>query len=74
MRRNTYKYHFKQGNKVIHTGITNDIDRREHEHQRDYGDGGRIQKVGYATTLDAALKWEREQTERGMPTRRQAVK
>ena len=24
-----YKYHFKLGNKIVHTGITYDIDRRE---------------------------------------------
>ena len=35
MARDTYKYHFKRGNKILHTGITNDLDRREGEHQRD---------------------------------------
>ena len=28
-----YKYHFKLGNKIVHTGITHDIDRREAEHR-----------------------------------------
>ena len=69
-----YKYHFKHGNAILHTGITRDLERREQEHQRTYGDGGHIHKVGRATTLDAALKWEREQAERGMPTSRQRVK
>ena len=27
-KRNTYKYHFKRGNKNLHTGITNDLERR----------------------------------------------
>lgn len=70
MARNTFKYHFKKGNKIIHTGITNDLDRREREHQQRYGDGGHIKKVGRATTRDAALKWESEQAKQGKPTRR----
>ena len=32
-KRTTYKYHFKKGYKTVHTGITNDLDRRETEHQ-----------------------------------------
>ena len=60
--RDTYKYHFKQGNKIIHRGITNDIDRREAEHQSEHGWGtGHIKQVGSRTTREAALAWEREQ-------------
>ena len=70
----TYKYHFTRGKEILHTGITRDLERREQEHQRTYGDGGHMQKVGRATTLGAALEWEREQTERGRPTRRQRAK
>ena len=70
MERNTYKYHFKIGAKVVHTGITNDIDRREQEHQRTYGSNGRIEKIGNPTTLLDALQWESEQAKRGKPTRR----
>ena len=29
----TYKYNFKRGNKILHTGITNNLERRENEHQ-----------------------------------------
>lgn len=58
--RDTYKYHFKKGNKIVHTGITNDIDRREAEHQSETGWGkGHISKEGNRTTREAALKWER---------------
>ena len=57
--RNTYKYHFKKGGKIVHRGITNDLDRRESEHKGRYGNG-RIVKVGNITTREAALKWERE--------------
>lgn len=69
MARDAYKYHFKKGNKIIHTGITDDLERREQEHQRTFGDG-HIKQVGRATTRDAALVWEAEQAERGNPTRR----
>jgi hypothetical protein len=27
--RNTHKYHFKVGNKIVHSGITDDLERRE---------------------------------------------
>lgn len=70
MARDTYKYHFKVGNKIIHTGITNDLDRREREHQNNLNKRGHIKQVGRATTKDAALNWESEQADRGLPTRR----
>ena len=70
MARDTYKYHFKIGRKILHTGITNDLDRREKEHKQNFGESGHIKKVGNATTRDAALKWESEQTDRGNPTRK----
>lgn len=63
--RNTYKYHFKMGRKIVHTGITNDLERREAEHQQEPGQSkGHIKQVGYRTTREAALAWEREQHER----------
>ena len=70
MARNTYKYHFKKGHKIVHTGITNDLERCEQEHKQAYGESGHIKQVGHATTLDAALRWESEQAKRGNPTRR----
>ena len=69
-KRNTYKYHFKRGNRIVHTGITNDLDRREQEHKDDYGESGHITQVGRRTTREAALDWEREQGEHGKPIRR----
>ncbi len=72
MTRDTYKYHFKQGNRIVHTGITNDLERREREHKQNYGDSGHIKQVGRATTRDAALNWEGEQTKKGKPTRRRS--
>lgn len=32
--RDTYKYQLKVGNKIVHGGITNDLNRREQEHQQ----------------------------------------
>jgi len=40
-------------------GITNDLDRREQEHQQRWPKGHIVQ-VGRRTTEDAALNWEEE--------------
>lgn len=68
-KRNTAKYHFKDGNFIVHTGITTDLERREADHQRESGvDSGHITKVGRLTTPEAAKEWEREQRDAGKPT------
>ena len=60
--RDTFKYYFKTGNKVVHRGITYDLDRRETEHKNTHGWGdGHIKQIGFRTTRKAALDWEREQ-------------
>ena len=59
--RNTYKYHLKRGNRIIRSGMTNDLDRREQEHQSEHGQDVHIYKVGRATTRDAARDWEKRQ-------------
>lgn len=64
--RDTYKYHLKRGNKIIRSGITNDLDRREDEHQREHGKNVHVTKVGKATTREGAKDWEKEQ-ENGTP-------
>jgi len=58
-RRDTYKYHFKVGNKIVHGGITDDLERREQEHQAKWSKG-HIKQVGRQTTEDAAREWEKE--------------
>lgn len=69
--RDTYKYLFKVGNLQVHCGITNDLARREKEHQdsgnvtmRDgkkyYWSKGHIVQVGNITTREAAMQWEKE--------------
>jgi len=55
--RKTYKYDYKVGNKIVHSGITNDLERREQEHQQRWP-GGRIVQVGHRTTEEAAREWE----------------
>lgn len=58
-KRKTYKYHFKIGNKIVHGGITNDLDRREQEHQQKRGwKSGHIKKVGNISTEEGARQWE----------------
>ena len=66
--RDTYRYHFKLGNKIVFTGITKDIDRQEIAHQREPGwKKGHIKQVGWRTTYDAALEWKQEQAKMGKP-------
>lgn len=59
-KRDTYKYHLKVGNRIVHSGITNDLERREQEHKQKYPNG-HIFPVGNRTTEDAARAWEEEQ-------------
>ena len=47
--RDTNKYQFKVGNKIVHGGITKDLERREAEHQQKWPNG-HIKKVGRMTT------------------------
>lgn len=58
--RDTYKYHYKIGNKIVHSGITDDLDRREQEHQQERPKG-HIKQVGRKTTEEAAREWEKHQ-------------
>lgn len=57
--RNTYKYQFKTGNTIVHGGITNDLDRREREHQQECP-SGHIRQVGRRTTEEGGRRWEKE--------------
>ena len=58
-KRDTYKYEFKVRNKIVHGGITDDLERREQEHQEKWANG-HITQVGRKTTEEAARKWEEE--------------
>lgn len=59
-KRDTYKYHLKQGDNIIRSGITNDLDRREKELQREYGKDVFIYQVGRRTTREDARAWEKK--------------
>ncbi len=56
-KRDTYKYQFKRGHKILHRGITDDLERREQEHQQKWPNGHMMQ-VGRRTTEEAAREWE----------------
>lgn len=58
MAKKKYKYDFKNGDKIIHSGITNNPKRREQEHKKKYG-SGHLEKIGRKTTEKAARKWEK---------------
>jgi hypothetical protein len=62
-RKNTYKYHFKVGNKIVHRGVTSDLTRHEIEHKKSWPTG-HIKQIGRRTTREGALRWERD----GAPT------
>lgn len=57
-KRDTYKYQFVDENRVKHSGITNDLERRGSELKRQYG-AGHMKQIGRRTTRDAAKDWER---------------
>lgn len=56
--RDTYKYQLKKGGKIVHRGITNDLNRREAEHQERFP-GTKLTQEGRRVTRESALKWER---------------
>lgn len=57
--RDIYKYQFVgKDRRIKHSGITNDLQRRESELRRRYGPGD-IKQVGNRTTREAAKNWER---------------
>lgn len=56
--RDTYKYQLRVGRKIVHGGITNDLKRREQEHQKKWPNA-KISQVGRKTTREAGRKWEK---------------
>ncbi|MCH7779177.1 MAG: GIY-YIG nuclease family protein, partial [Gemmatimonadetes bacterium] len=47
------------GNKIVHGGITDDLERREAEHQKKWPKG-HIKQVGPRTTEKVAREWEKD--------------
>ena len=68
-KRDTYTYDFKVRNKIVHSGITKDLERREAEHKRRWPNG-RIVKVGAAKTEDKARAWEETKQKTITPRRK----
>ena len=68
--RDTYKYYLKKGNKILHRGITNDLQRREYEHLQKYDKAVHIKQIGDRTTREEAFRWEAEQREKHKLTNR----
>jgi len=58
--RDTYKYQVRLGRKIVHGGITNDLERRANEHKLTFGPKAKLTKVGRKTTREGALAWERK--------------
>lgn len=54
-----YTYVFKEGNKILHGGITKDLEDREKEHQVKWPKGHIVQ-VGGKKTKQGALNWEKK--------------
>jgi len=67
--RSWYKYDYKIGHKIKYSGITQDLERREQEHQQRWP-GGHIVQVGRATTKEAALEWEQTKQQVITPKRK----
>ena len=61
--KDTYKYHLKQGKKVVLAGATQDPNRREAAHQVKFP-GTRIHLVGEPTTMQSAIEWVRRETDK----------
>ena len=61
--RKTYRYHFKVDGRIVHSGFTIDLERRESEHRRRWPTG-RIERFGPPTTHEEAWNWERRQLKR----------
>jgi predicted GIY-YIG superfamily endonuclease len=57
--RDTYKYQFKVGKKIVYRGVTSDPDRRAAEHRQRWPTG-KMRTVGRRTTRERALDWVRD--------------
>ena len=58
-KRDTYKYQVRVGRKIVHGGITDDLNRRQEEHQQKWPNV-KLTQVGRRTTEPAARKLERD--------------
>ena len=63
------RYDQKKGNKIVHSGITKDPERREEEHQQRWP-GSRLVKKGPTVTEDTAKEWEKTKQKSITPKRK----
>jgi len=68
-KRDTFTYKLRQGRKVVHSGITNNLERRESKHQSQFPNS-KISKVGRAKTREGALEWESTQSKTITPEKK----
>lgn len=70
-KRDTCKYHLLNSRgTTVYAGVTKDLERREHQHQREtLHRNTTIEKQGNCTTSEAARRWEKEQQKTGIPTK-----
>ena len=61
----TYKYQIRVGRKIVHGGITDDLERREQEHQQKWPKA-KLTQVGRRTTEKAAQSHDRCRTTVGI--------
>ncbi|HEX9782101.1 MAG TPA: hypothetical protein VGA56_05120 [Opitutaceae bacterium] len=73
--RDTYRYVLRDGRKVVQYGITDDLERREEEHDADDKRFTSMTPVGPRVTRETAEAWEQERidvykrTHEGRPPR-----
>jgi predicted GIY-YIG superfamily endonuclease len=68
-KRDTFTYDYKVGQKIVHSGITDDLERRENQHQQRWPTG-HIKQIGAVKTREAALKWEESKQKTITPPRK----
>ena len=62
-------HHVKQGNKILDTGITNNLELKMFKNRQKYGDTTQVQQVGRAVTRKSGYKWAYEQLAKGKSAR-----
>lgn len=58
--RDTYRYHVKRGNQILHRDITSNLENSLKKHKETYGEDVTIQKIGAMVDRDIALLWKKE--------------
>ncbi len=67
--RNYYRYNYRIGRKIRHSGITKNPEQREQQHRVRWP-GGNLSVVGPAVTEETARKWEESKPKSITPPRK----